>query len=53
MKVLLQIINTKMHTKNASSRVIVQYFIRKILQFYKGYFINLTILKALIKKVIL
>ena len=40
---LLHIINTKMHTKTTgSSRVFVQYFVRKILQFYKGYYINFT-----------
>ena len=45
---LLQIINTKMHTKIAcSSRVVAQYLYREILQSYKGYFINLSILKAL------
>ena len=45
---LQQIINTKMHTKIAcSSRVVVKYFIRKTFQFYKGYFINFTILKSL------
>ena len=45
---LLQIINTKMHTKTACfSRVVVHYFKRKTLQFYKGYFFNFTILKAL------
>ena len=45
---LLQIINTKMRTKTVfSSRVVVQYFNRKIFQFYKEYFINFTILKAL------
>ena len=33
---LLQIINTKTHTKIAcSSKVVVQYLSRKILQFYK------------------
>ena len=45
---LLQIINTKKLTKSAcSSRVLVQYVDRKILQFYKGYFTNLYQMKAL------
>ena len=45
---LPQIINTKKHTKSAcSSRVVVQYVNRKILQFYKGYFINFYQMKAL------
>ena len=45
---LLQIINTKKLTKSAcSSRVLVQYVNRKILQFYKGYFTNLYQVKAL------
>ena len=42
---LLQIIKTKKLTKTAcSSRVVVN---RKILQFYKGYFINSNQMKAL------
>ena len=37
-----------MHTKTAcSSRVVVQYVNRKILQFYKESFINLNQMKAL------
>ena len=45
---LLQIIITKNLTKTAcSSKVAVQYVNRKILQFYKRYFINFTNLKAL------
>ena len=45
---LQQIINTKENKKTAcSSRVFVQYINRKILQFYKGYFINLYQIKAL------
>ena len=45
---LLQIINTKKLTKSAcSSRVLVQYVNKKILQFYKGYFTNLYQVKAL------
>ena len=38
---LPQILNTKMHTKTVgSSRVVVQYVNRKILQLYKGFLIN-------------
>ena len=45
---LLQIINTKKFTKTScSNRVSVQYVNRKILQFYKGYYINLYQMKAL------
>ena len=45
---LLYIINTTKLTKTAcSSRVVVQYVNIKILQFYKGYFINLYQMKAL------
>ena len=45
---LLQIINTKKLRKTASSsRVVVQYVNRKILQFYKESFINLNQMKAL------
>ena len=45
---LLQIINIKKLTKTAClSRVVVQYVYRKILQFYKRYFINLYQMKAL------
>ena len=45
---LLQIINTKKLTKSAcSSRVLVQYVNRNLLQFYKGYFTNLYQMKAL------
>ena len=44
---LLQIINTKKLTKSAcSSRVVVQYNIRKTLQFYKRYFIKYYHLKS-------
>ena len=44
---LLQIIKTKMHTKTDCSSRVVHYFNRKILQFYEGYSIKFTILKAL------
>ena len=45
---LLQIINTKKLTKTAcSSRVVVQYVNRKILQLKKEYFINLYQMKAM------
>ena len=45
---LPQIINAKENKKTAClSRVVVQYVNRKILQFYKGYFINLYQMKAL------
>ena len=45
---LPQIINTKEHKNTAySSKVVVQYVNRKILQFHKGYFINLYHMKAL------
>ena len=43
---LLQIINNKKLTKTAcSSRVVVQYVNKKILQFYKGNFNNLYQMK--------
>ena len=42
-----QIINTKKHTKTTCSSRVVQYVNRKILQFYKGYFINFYQMKAL------
>ena len=45
---LQQIINTKKLIKTAcSSRVVVQYVNRKVLQFYKRYFINFYQMKAL------
>ena len=42
-----QTTSTKNHTKTArSSRVVIQYVNRKILQFYKGYFINFYQMKT-------
>ena len=44
---LPQIIKTKKYTKTAlSSKVVVQYGNRKIVQFYKGYFIHFFQMKA-------
>ena len=47
---LLQIINTKMHTKTACLRVFYQNIGRNILQLYNKYFTNFYLMEALENK---